>query len=180
MLDNEIICKADHTASKLVRISNDTFITVDTQCHKIRRCVVRYGTQGFDLHETIIYQDFNATIINVVGELGKMYVMVDDRLEIKIKVLSFNEAMTNVRVQTSIGEDFDLKSDQDFLRAFAQARFIASGCLIIDDYRLTKVSQTSENHQAVFQNYYNFLPFDEIEAEQDRSLLLNQSLISLK
>ena len=40
-----------------------------------------------------------------------MYVMVDDRLEIKIKVLSFNEAMTNVRVQTSIGEDFDLKSD---------------------------------------------------------------------
>lgn len=41
--------------------------------------------------------------------------MVDDRLEIKIKVLNFEETMINPRVQSTEAEDFDLKSDFEFL-----------------------------------------------------------------
>ena len=122
--------------------------------------MVQYDNNEFKLHESILYSDFNATIINVVGEIGKLYVMEDDRLEIKIKVLSFTESMTKLTVQTSIAEDFDLKSDTDFLQAFARANFMASGCLIVDDLRLTKVSQISETSEAIFQSYYKYLPDD--------------------
>ena len=44
-----------------------------------------------------------------------MYVMVDDRLEIKIKVLKFEESMTDPTVLSSYAEDFDLKNDFEFL-----------------------------------------------------------------
>ena len=81
----------------------------------MRRLVVQFDNNEFKLHESILYSDFNATIINVIGEIGKLYVMEDDRLEIKIKVLSFSESMTKLTVQTSIAEDFDLKSDTEFL-----------------------------------------------------------------
>lgn len=87
-----------HEAAKIIRLSEDTFVTMDQMGHKLRRVVVRYVNNGFELHESIIYQDFNANIINVIGEVGKLYVMVDDRLEIKVKVLSFAESMTNVTV----------------------------------------------------------------------------------
>ena len=51
------------------------------------------------MHESIIYQDFNAKIINVIGEVGKLYIMVDDRQEIKIKVLSYSQKnMANLSV----------------------------------------------------------------------------------
>lgn len=72
-----------------MRLSEDTFVTIDDTGHKLRLLIVRYEISGFQLHETVIYQDFNAIIKNVVGELGKLYVMLDDRLEIQIKVLSF-------------------------------------------------------------------------------------------
>ena len=51
--------------------------------------------------------------------MGKLYVMIDDRLEIKIKVLSFAESMTNMSVQSSVGEDFDIQTDEMFKKAFA-------------------------------------------------------------
>ena len=95
-LQKETVAK--HEAVKILRLSEDTFVTMDLTGHKLRRLVVRYGKNGFDLHESIIYQDFNAKIINVIGEVGKLYVMVDDRLEVKIKVLSFAESMNNLTV----------------------------------------------------------------------------------
>lgn len=108
-----------------------------------------------------------------MGEIGKLYVMVDDRLEIKVKVLSFSACMTNLTVQSSIAEDFDISSDEIFKRAFAQASFICSGCLIVNDWRMIKVSQTASNQPAIFQTYYNFLP-DEQEADE-RNLLVEQT-----
>ena len=91
------------------------FVTLDETHTQIRRLVVRYDSTGFELHELIIYEDFNAKIVNFVGEQGKLYCMVDDRLEIKIKVLNFEETMINPRVQSTEAEDFDLKSDFEFL-----------------------------------------------------------------
>jgi hypothetical protein len=57
---------------------------------------VRYDFKGFEIRESVIYQDFNGKIVNVLGEVGKLYIMVDDGLEIKLKILSFDLIMTNI------------------------------------------------------------------------------------
>ena len=71
---------------------------MDETCHKLRLLVARYINNGFYLHENIIYQNFNANIINVVGEIGKLYVLLDDHLDVKIKVLNYADSMTNLTV----------------------------------------------------------------------------------
>ena len=85
-------------ASKIIRLTEDTFVSIDSTGHKLRLYVVRYEVNSFHLYESVIYQDLNATIKNVVGELGKLYIMVDDRLETRIKVLTFSETMTNLTI----------------------------------------------------------------------------------
>ena len=77
-------------AAKIIRLTEDTFVAMDTMGHKLSRIAIKYQGNGFKMHETVIYQDFNAKIINVIGEVGKLYIMVDDRLETKVKVLSFS------------------------------------------------------------------------------------------
>ena len=59
---------AKHKASKILRLSNEMFVTLDETHTQIRRLVVRYDSTGFELHELIIYEDFNAKIVNFVGE----------------------------------------------------------------------------------------------------------------
>lgn len=109
----------------------------------------------------MVYEtDFKAKIINFVGEMGKLYVMVDERIEITIKVLSFQQEMTNCCTSSCITEDFDLNNDFEFVQAFAFANVIQSGCLIIDEMRLVKFSHgTTDEDDHILQNYYNFLPF---------------------
>ena len=89
---------AKNEVSKILRLSEDNFVAIDDTGHKLRLMVVKYEPNGFQLYETLIYQDFNATIKNVLGELGKLYIIVDDRLEIKVKVLTFSESMTNMSI----------------------------------------------------------------------------------
>ena len=84
---------------------------VDATQHKLIRVFVKYGPNGFDLHESIVYQDYSVKIVNFLGEKEKLYLMVDDKLEVKIKVLSSDKSMTNLKVQMSYGEDFDLPND---------------------------------------------------------------------
>ncbi len=48
--------------------------------------------------------------------------------------------MTNPKVLSTHGEDFDLKNDFEFLQAFASAQFLPSGCLIVAEDRLVKVN----------------------------------------
>jgi len=102
--------------------------------------------------------------------------MVDDRLEIKIKTINFEnaDAMTNPRVQNATAEDFEINNDFEFLQSFACAKTMPSGCLIIDDWRLVKVSEGT--NKSIFQNYYKFLP----EADEDQVLLIDQIKTGLK
>ena len=103
----------------------------------------------------------------MVGEIGKLYVLLDDHLDIKIKVLNYADSMTNLTVQSSISEDFEMSSDTEFLQAFARAKFMPSGCLIVDDWRMAKISQTSMNKPAIFQSYYNFLPDEDMNSSSE-------------
>jgi hypothetical protein len=48
------------------------------------------------MRESVIYENLNVKIINVLGEVGKLFIMVDDGLEIKVKILTFVETMTNM------------------------------------------------------------------------------------
>ena len=63
----------------------------------------------------LINQLFNLTPWNFDFSIYTSDCMVDDRLEIKIKVLNFEETMINPLVQSTEAEDFDLKSDFEFL-----------------------------------------------------------------
>ena len=74
----------------------------------LRRVVVRYDFVGFEMRESVIYEDSNVKIINVLGEVGKLFIMVDDGVEIKVKILSFVETMTNMIEETCKGEDFEI------------------------------------------------------------------------
>ena len=60
-----------------------------------------------------------------------------------------------------------MSSDTEFLQAFARAKFMPSGCLIVDDWRLAKISQTSMNKPAIFQSYYNFLPDEDMNLSSE-------------
>ena len=107
--------------------------------------IVKSTANGFELHELVIYEDFKSKIINFIGEMGKLYVMVDDRYEVNIKVLNFEktQSMTNPRVTRCYAEGFDLNEDYELLQAFSFADSIPSGCLMINDFRLVKISHTS-------------------------------------
>ena len=38
---------AKHKANKIIRLTNDTFVTMDETCHKLRLLVARYINNGF-------------------------------------------------------------------------------------------------------------------------------------
>ena len=122
------------------------FVTLDSTGTQLRRLIVKSNANGFELNELLIYEtDFGAKIINFVGEPGKLYVMADERFGITIKMLSFEDqpnAMTNPRISHCIAEDFDINDDYEFQQAFANAKAIPSGCLIVNKMRLVKVSGT--------------------------------------
>lgn len=89
---NSEIIQANHGALKIQRLTNDMFITLDETGTQIRRLIVKYSAKGIELNEIVIYEtDLNAKIIHFVGEIGKLYLMVDERFEITIKVLSFDQ-----------------------------------------------------------------------------------------
>ena len=132
---------------------------------------------GFELHELVIYEDFKSKIVNFCGEMGKLFVMVDDRYEVKIKMLKFEQAqsMTNPRVSRCVAEDFDMNEDYEFLQAFSFADFIPSGCLIVSDFRFVKVSHTNGNEDDILSNYFDYLPMRE-----DQQLLMSSTKIGWK
>lgn len=59
---------AKHKAKKILRLSNEMFVTLDENNSQLRRLVVRYDASGFELHELIIYEEFNSKIVNFLGE----------------------------------------------------------------------------------------------------------------
>ena len=153
------------------------FVTLDTTGTQLRRLIVKSSAVGFELHELLIYEtDFKAKIINYIGEVGKLYVMVDERIEITIKVLIFDEKMTNPCISHCVTEGFDINSDFEFVQAFAYAMSIPSGCLIVNDMRLVKFSGKKDNQDHILQNYYNFLPIE----DDDQFLLPEQTKAGFK
>ena len=97
-------------------MTNDMFVTLDAKGTQLRRLIVKSSAKGFEIQELLIYEtDFNQKIINFVGEVGRLYVMVDERIEITIKVLSFDKKMTKPKISHCVTEDFDITSDYEFV-----------------------------------------------------------------